>query len=191
MKLPSYRLGILIAFLIQIGLLGWLIVDRAMLLSNGREVRLAVVPVDPRDLFRGDYVVLRYPLSTLRSDVLEGDDEFDWQEPVYVTLTEGADGIWSASAMTHARPAGGVYLAGAIARVFDRNSNCTVAPDCREYDVTYNLEQFFVPEGEGRALERLRNDQKMAVDVAVAANGRAALKRLLVDGEPRFEEKLY
>ena len=40
-----------------------------------------------------------------------------------------------------------------------------------------------MPEGTGRELEKLRNDQKVSVDVAVAERGRAALKRLLVDGE--------
>ena len=42
--------------------------------SPGRDIRLAVVPVDPRDLVRGDYVILSYPMSQLRTDQLEGED---------------------------------------------------------------------------------------------------------------------
>ena len=37
----------------QAAVLGWMIWDRTSLLSNGREVVLEVIPVDPRSLFRG------------------------------------------------------------------------------------------------------------------------------------------
>jgi len=47
-----------------------------------------------------------------------------------------------------------------------------------------------VPEGTGRELEALHNGDHLAVDVALGADGRAALKRLLVDGTPRYEEPL-
>src|SRR5690606_35209140 len=67
-----FRLGLLGAFLLQTALVAWLIVDRALLIKNGREVRLAVVPVDPRDLLRGDYVILSYPISRLQTDEVEG-----------------------------------------------------------------------------------------------------------------------
>ena len=43
----------------------------------------------------------------------------------------------------------------------------------------------------GAAFETLRNDQRVSVDAAVGNDGRAALKRLLVDGEPRYQEGLY
>jgi uncharacterized membrane-anchored protein len=191
MKLPSYRFGVVIAFLLQIGLLGWIIVDRAMLLRSGQEIRLAVVPVDPRDLFRGDFVTLRYAISTLRSDALAGDDTFTWQQPIHVALAQDASGDWTASAITHQPPASGLYLAGTITSITDRDSGCAGTLTCQEYTVAYGLEKFFVPEGTGRELETLRNDQKVAVDVAVAPNGRAALKRLLVDGTPRYEARLY
>jgi uncharacterized membrane-anchored protein len=190
-KLPNYRLGVVIAFVLQIGLLGWIIADRANLLRSGQEIRLAVVPIDPHDLFRGDFVTLRYDISTLHNNTLAGDDDFTWQDPVYVALVQDAAGAWSASAITHTPPADGIYLAGTIDGVDDESGTCAGATACQQYDVAYNLEQFFVPEGTGRELETLRNDQKLAVDVAVGSNGRAALKRLLVDGTPRYEEKLY
>ncbi|EAB6717932.1 hypothetical protein DUP91_26775, partial [Salmonella enterica subsp. enterica] len=51
--------------LLQVGFLGWMIQGRAAILRDGREVLLRVQPVDPRDLLRGDYVVMSY----LASDV--------------------------------------------------------------------------------------------------------------------------
>ena len=49
----------------------WLLIFSAFIaykeytLQTGKEVLLKTVPVDPRDLFRGDYVTLRYEIGTL------------------------------------------------------------------------------------------------------------------------------
>jgi uncharacterized membrane-anchored protein len=189
MTVRLFRWGLLAAFLLQAALLAWMIADRAILLSQGREIRLAVVPVDPRDLLRGDYVTLAYPISRLRSDEVGGDDAFTYQEPIYVSLRE-APGGWQAISIHREPPDTGVFLRGTVEDTFT-NENCAVSAPCREVRIAYNLERFFVPEGEGRALEFLRNDQRISVDVAVAESGRAALKRLLVDGEVRYQESLY
>ena len=186
-----YRWGLVAAFIVQVALLGWMIADRAMLLQNGREIRLAVVPVDPRDLFRGDYVILSYDISRIESPEVDSDPEINWGDTVYVTIEEGADG-WQATALNRQRPEGGTFLRGTITDVTgEQGGDCPPILGCRTYTVDYNLEQFFVPEGTGREIENLRNDQRVSVDVALAGDGRAALKRLLVDGEVRFEEGLY
>jgi uncharacterized membrane-anchored protein len=186
MRLPSYTLGIVLAFLLQTGLLGWIVYDRAQLLAHGQTVTLTVVPIDPHDLFRGDYVTLNYPISRLDTDKLAGDDEFKYGDAIYVALDNSAN----ATAITHAAPSAGVFLKGTIDDVDERTA-CDNAGKCWTYRIAYNLEKFFVPEGTGRELEGLRNDQRISVDVAVAGDGRAALKRLLVDGSPRFEEPPY
>lgn len=184
-----FRLGLIGAFLLQAALLSWLIIDRALLIKNGKEIRLSVVPVDPRDLIRGDYVILSYPISRLRSDEVAGGDSLYWGDTAYVSLAETADG-WQATAIGTVPPTSGTYLKGMVESSYEQQ-NCKVKSPCNEISLVYNLEQFFVPEGEGRELETLRNDQRMSVDVAVADGGRAALKRLLVDGEVRYEEPLY
>ena len=182
-----YGVALAVAFLLQAGLVGWLIADRALLLKSGQEVRLAVVPVDPRDLLRGDYVVLSYAISRLDSAALEGDDAFAKGEAIYVTLTRSGD-TWQAAAIAHVRPASGIWIKGTVRTVRTGGRDC-VGP-CKTYGVDYNIEKFFVPEGTGRDLEKLRNGDHLAVDVALGPDGRAALKRLLVDGTPRYEEPL-
>ena len=180
--------GLAAAFALQAALLAWMVVDRALLLARGQEVRLAVIPVDPRDLFRGDYVILSYDVSRLAAGELDGDDDFAFAAPIFVVLQQDGDG-WKPVSMHRERPKDGVVLKG---RVSDESSDRADCPaPCRVYSVEYGLEQFFVPEGQGLDLERLRNDQRVQVDVAVAANGRAALKRLLVDGEVRYAETLF
>ena len=188
MRIPSYRLGIVLAFVLQVGLLGWMVADRALLLMHGKEIQLAVVPVDPHDIFRGDFVTLTYDISRV-SNALPGDDVFNRGDLIYVSIAEEGGG-WKATAIGHKAPATGMFLRGVV-RDLEDSGGCTGILGCWIYYVDYNLEQFFVPEGTGRELETLRNDQHISVDVAVADDGRAALKRLLVDGASRYQEGLY
>jgi uncharacterized membrane-anchored protein len=188
MRWWSYRIGLLAAFVLQVGLLGWMVGDRALLLMRGKEVRLAVVPIDPRDVFRGDYVTLAYRISRLNPRRLEGDDEFVAGDAIYVALEpRGAE--WAAAAIYRKQPSQGTFIAGTVTADLPFSATCT-AP-CNVYDVDYGLDKFFVPEGTGRELEQLRNTQRVSVDVAVGDNGRAALKRLLVDGRVLYREPTY
>jgi hypothetical protein len=62
---------------------------------------------------------------------------------------------------------------------------------CSDLQVRYNLESYFVPEGEGKKLEEARNVGKVTVVAAVLPSGRAAIKRLLLDGQPVYEEPWF
>jgi uncharacterized membrane-anchored protein len=62
---------------------------------------------------------------------------------------------------------------------------------CEKLRIRYNLESYFVPEGEGRKLEQARNQKKVTVVAAVLPSGRAAIKRLLLDGEAVYDEPWY
>jgi GDYXXLXY protein len=53
------------AALVQVALLTVMVIDRTRILREGTEVTLQTRPVDPRDLLRGDYVVLGYDISQL------------------------------------------------------------------------------------------------------------------------------
>jgi hypothetical protein len=55
-------------------------------LETGVPVLLETQPIDPRSLFRGDYVRLNYTVSDLDLDVLSGEDEFRRHDDVYVVL---------------------------------------------------------------------------------------------------------
>ncbi len=62
--------------LLQLFLLAGIVAYRQYWLATGERVLLRTEPVDPRDIFRGDYVRLGYGISTLDLDRLEGDDKF-------------------------------------------------------------------------------------------------------------------
>jgi uncharacterized membrane-anchored protein len=62
--LKARERGVLIAAAaFQVLFLVGMIAERAAPLRSGRTVLLRVVPVDPRDLLRGDYVTLSYEIS--------------------------------------------------------------------------------------------------------------------------------
>jgi uncharacterized membrane-anchored protein len=62
---------------------------------------------------------------------------------------------------------------------------------CATLNVKYGIERYFVPEGEGREIEKARNQGKVTIVAAVTRAGRAAIKRLLVDGQPVYDEPVY
>jgi len=70
----------------------------------------------------------------------------------------------------------------------------TGARDCklgtRAVSVRYGLESYFVPQGEGRKIE-LTPMALLEVVAAIAPSGQAAIKRLLIDGKPVYDEPPY
>jgi uncharacterized membrane-anchored protein len=189
----------LLGGLILCGLILALVLDRASILRNGQEVRLATLPIDPRDLFRGDYVILNYEISQISLTRLnaEGLNPRDG-EALYVTLRPGADGRARAVAVARARPApapGEIILLGRHAGAgFCQQPRGGANPTCDPRDsmirLTYGLESFFVPEGEGRAIETTAAS-RVEIVAAVASSGKAAIKRLLIDGKPVYDEPPY
>ena len=179
-----------VAAAVQIVLLAVMITDRAQILRDGTEVKLQTRPVDPRDLLRGDYVVLGYDISQLPAGALLGQPASN--HTVFVKLAPNRDGLYEAvsvhaDAVAVASPE--VLIRGRVAY------GATCGPSgrafCDKLQVRYNLESYFVPEGEGRKLELARNQRKLTVVAAVLPSGRAAIKRLLVDGEPIYEEPWF
>jgi uncharacterized membrane-anchored protein len=177
-------LGIAAVALAQALVLGWMIWERAHLLASGREVVLEVVPVDPRSLFRGDYVILGYDMSRVPAPVPVPDRGDD----IYVTLQKGADGKWTVAGSSGSPPASTnadqVVIKG---RVDYTTSPAEGAP---QTVARYGIESFFVPEGAGRELETLVRAKKLSALIAVDSAGNAGIKGLMVDGLRVYEEPL-
>jgi len=128
-------LRILAVIALQTAVLGQMIYERAQILMNGAIVTLKTVPIDPRDLFRGYYVVLSYDINWLDVTKLEGDNRFVPREEVFVALEE-RDGFWSATAIYHRWPTtlgNQVVIGGQVQSVNERRVPC---PE-DESDCTY------------------------------------------------------
>jgi uncharacterized membrane-anchored protein len=182
-------LALLVA-LLQTGALAAMILDRARLIATGREIVLPTVPVDPRSLFRGDYVILNYEISTVPAADLVAKPGNDG-DSLYVLLErrrkDGAEN-WAPISASRSRPqatgADRIVLAGwQVGQV--RNNQ---TPSVR---VRYGIESYFVPEGTGKDLEARVRAEALSVIVAVGSGGQAAIKGLVLDGKTRYDEPLF
>jgi uncharacterized membrane-anchored protein len=174
-----------LAGLIQLGLIAFMVIDRAGILREGTEVTLQTRPVDPRDFLRGDYVVLSYDISTVPAGELKGKLPQNRSPTVFVKLAPKDDGFYRAVS-AHLDPA---PVAGKEILIRGRVTNWRWCSDT--LDVHFGLEKFFVPEGEGRELEHARNQRKLSIVAAVTPSGRSAIKRLLLEGKPVYDEPLF
>jgi uncharacterized membrane-anchored protein len=176
-----------LAGLVQLALIAMMVIDRASILREGTEVLLQTRPVDPRDFLRGDYVVLSYDISELPAGELKGKPREGREPVVFVKLARKADGFYGAVSV-HLEP---VPVASGEILIRGRVPSWRWCRDCEQVIVHYGLEKFFVPEGEGLVLEQARNQQKLSIVAAVTPSGRAAIKRLLLDGKPVYDEPLF
>lgn len=192
----------LIAGLVVAGLqttaLGSMVWDRIQLLKNGREIVLPIVPVDPRSLFRGDYVILSYDAQRVPVSVIT--PELDAKRPreFYVRLAKTGE-TWVPVATSEqsspatadqisvkARTRSG-YWPNRIVRPAGSAANPQTEPVLQ---VRYGIESYFVPEGTGLGLEKIARDKKLSAVIAVDAKGNAAIKGLMIDGKLQYEEPL-
>ena len=191
-RLPRY----ILAALLLCGLILAMVFQRATILRSGQEARLEVVPVDPRDLFRGDYVVLDYRIGTV--DTPPGAaTEFRRGQKVFVTLRPDGNNKSQAVAISPEPPTvsgADIVISGVVASSSVCPLNEAGARDCklgrRAVSVRYGLESYFVPQGEGKKIE-LTPKARLEIVAAIAPSGQAAIKRLLIDGQPVYDEPPY
>lgn len=201
--------ALLVLVLGQTLFLGAMIWDRVSLLRSPDVVTLKTAPIDPRDIFRGHYVILSYEISQLELGTLAGDTEFARNDAAHVELAPDGE-TWNAVAVWRERPepaAGNRIIRGRVTYVTDNRPFTRVGPDsdpdgglvrsgeacpgCIVAFVQYGIESYFVPEGEGRVLEDERNAGALTVDIALGRSGTAAIKGLRIDGEPVYEEPVF
>ncbi|AFC32623.1 hypothetical protein PM3016_5966 [Paenibacillus mucilaginosus 3016] len=117
----------------------------------GQDIRLRTVPVDPRDIFYGDYVTLSYEISRLDSTLWKEAAPPERGDTVYVVVKQGTDGVAVPMAVYVSKPSlaeGEAALKGIVQYAWN--------PDFRgeeSFSVRYGIERYYVPEGTGKALE--------------------------------------
>ncbi len=145
------------------------IVNQEYTKRTGEEVLLETEPIDPRDLFRGDYVILNYKINRLEAGKfglntsnIEEDDE------VFLSLyTE--EGYGKPKEFALEEPDEDLYIKGNVESVW-RDS----------LEINYGIGIYFIPEGEGELLE---NSEDLDVKVFIDERGNAVIDYLLIEGE--------
>ena len=187
---------------LQAGVLVWMVWHYEAFLSEGREIRLDVAPVDPRSLFRGDYVILNYKgLSRLEPPVFSGMPigttnnssgdglTFSPDSPVAVIIAPNETGqAWQAVRIQKVCPTPEIGKEACLmATVVSLNTHGP-RPYIR---LKYGLENYFVSQGRGRRLENVRDIKRLQVIVALKPQGQAIIKGLVLDGERISHEGLF
>jgi uncharacterized membrane-anchored protein len=144
-------------------------------LVQGTLILLETRPVDPRDLLRGDYVILNYAVSNIPVDAFGGErtNGVPAGGDVYVLLQKQGEFHEVLRASTKPLTAGynQVVLKGVSRDWWNDARRQTTR-------VEYGLERYYVSEGTGNPTG------KLTVQVAVPASGEGIIKQVFVDGVP-------
>lgn len=144
-------------------------------LRVGQLIMLETRPVDPRDLLRGDYVIMAYNIGLVPTNLFSPPGILDWRPgmKVFVALQPGTNGfhvVARASTSEFTANADEVLLCGTTASRWWNRGNAI--------GVDYGIERYYVREGTGNPRG------KLTVQAAVPASGRATIKEVFVDGQP-------
>ena len=161
---------------LQVAWIFWTVATQEFGLARGETALLETRPVDPRDLLRGDYVILNYKISDLSRDLFQ--PRLTNQVPpgtdVFVVL-EPRGKFHEAVHATLKRPdvaAGQLVLRGTSAHSWRAGS---------AVHIEYGLERYYVAEGKGNP------DGKLTVEIAVPRSGRAIIKQVFINDRPYRE----
>lgn len=150
----------------------------ALPLIFGQSIRVMVQPVDPRSLFRGNYVILSYPFSELNEKHFIEDRDFLEANVrkgtgVYVKLVE-KDGlhILEKASLSPFTIKDGVILKGSVKRFWtygEGGFNC---------NVHYGIEAYFTQKEKAEEWQRSINQKITSANIKVLAGGRSGIDSL-------------
>ncbi|QIZ06272.1 GDYXXLXY domain-containing protein [Priestia megaterium] len=118
---------------------------------TGEDMILQTKPLDPSDLFRGDYVTLQYeaeevPISLVDKAVVSRLQDQGGQFDVFV-LMEKKDGVHTPIKVSLEKPDKGIFLKGTINYIDKDNQGQEIA------FIEYNLDKYFLEDNTGTEWE--------------------------------------
>lgn len=161
------RKWILIVIALQVIALAFIAGKREWIYHFGEVVYLKTAPVDPRDIFRGDYVQLRYDIAAKNNLIPHPPlNELSKNQPLYMRLNKDKNGIANARAISTQPPKEGLFIKG----YHDYRKN-----------IRFGIEKYFIEQGTGKSIEDKRGTRDswqtaMEVEVALGTDGTAVIK---------------
>lgn len=171
------RLLLTLALAFQLLVPAWMAADREMIVRNGERIHLRTAPIDPRDIFRGDYVRLDYEVSTLGGHQLSEDlteRSLPKHQVIFTRLAVGSGGLANATSASLNKPESGPFLRGRTQQAW------TAGKGYGALRVNYGIEKYFVQQGKGIEMENRRGQRQdvqipLEMEVALDSNGTAVL----------------
>ncbi|MFY0543486.1 GDYXXLXY domain-containing protein [Brevibacillus sp. H7] len=144
--------------------------------GTGQLITLKTAPVDPRDLFYGDYVILNYEISQVERGSVKTDlrEERNGPFTVYVLVEKRSHPWYEAAGVFENKPVPNENQAVLRAKLNDYD------PKSEMLYLSYGLERYYVPENTGREWED-RREELTLVDVRVTGSGEAVIDRLRME----------
>ena len=165
------------AFLVFLFLLlaffSFLILSNEYTLFFGEDVFLVTQPVDPRDLLRGDYVILSYQIENepeIQEFITENNLKIG--DTFYIILKKIYDNYGILESISLENSKNQLALRATVSRRSPWNDL---------YAVDLGIGKYFVPEGRGLEVERITDG--LHVLVAIDRKGIAKIKDLYYKGE--------
>ncbi len=201
---------IVVLALAQFLLLGGMIAGYAWDLTRGTEIIVETQPVDPRSLFRGNYVRLGYAFTEVPATVADPDC-YRPGESVYVDLENRGEG-WlpvraSKTRLEAANTASRVTLQGRMTTsvcydaaaprptTLEAPGAQTEAPRRAPLRLDYGISAYFAAPETAQALERRmrgrEGEEALRMILSVPPSGRALIKGTVIDGEKRYDQTLW
>ncbi len=174
------KLFLILAIVFQLVALLWMALSREYIVQTGEVIKIQTAPIDPRDLFRGDFVRLEYDLSVLPASLLDvylADQELKKGQVVYVTLQKDSRGLVMPLSVSDTKPNGNkLYMKGRLTRNWAKNKYGSST-----LELKYGIEQYFVEQGRGIDIENRRGRRNelqtpMIMHVALSGSGAAVIK---------------
>lgn len=154
---------------IQVAILAAIPLRQVRARAAGAEITLATLPVDPRDLLSGHYVIIRFEAEEAPLGRIDARVRVD--APAWLVV-ERAEPAWRAVAIVPDRPAARPDRVAIRANLVDGHADIPFA------------ERFYIPEARRAEVDRaLAASRGVAlVDLKVDRGGNVALMRLRVGG---------
>jgi uncharacterized membrane-anchored protein len=167
------KLLILILALQSAWLLGTVAVQEHAL-ATGRVILLETARVDPRDLLRGDYLILNYKISDVPVNLFSPPVTKDLPHgtTVFVALVPTTNQFYEVTR------AGTNEFAPSANEILLRGKSGQRWWSTNSIHVEYGLERFYVAEGTGNPIG------KLTAQVVVPASGHPKINEVFVDGKP-------
>lgn len=174
------KLVIMLAIFLQLAALSWMALSREYILQTGQQVKFQTAPIDPRDLFRGDFVRLNYAMSEVPAEMLSPEidrDKLKKGDTLFAVLNQSSNGIASLASLQQSKPANNqLFIKGRVT-----SSWITSASAKKVIRLKYGIEQYFVEQGKGLDIENRRGRRNtiqvpMLMHAALSPGGTAILK---------------
>lgn len=186
------RITFFIVVLLQVVFLIGMVAYHQKQIDTGFPVRLEVLPIDPDDLMRGEYVRLGYKMSQLDlTKILHDAGSYDRGSTIFITLSKDTQSnslLWVPKAVRKSQPSSSEFpfIKG---RVQWSNQWSTRTTRTFQVNADYNIGQYYVQEERAKEIQSVIGNwnqsttRHVSVEVRLAKDGTPALAKLYIDNK--------